>query len=156
MELILIRHGKAEDYHANGDSARELVTKGYEQAKAQALYLKNAKALPEIVLTSPYARARQTAETFCQTAGMPGPISHSWIACGMSPETALEELIGYDEFSRVAIVGHEPDISCTVSYLTGLPIGSLKIRKGSMTCIKISPPARGGILNYMIPAKINP
>ncbi len=150
-----MRHGKAEDFNSDGDAARQLVDKGYEQAKAQAACLKRAGALPEIVLTSPYARARQTAETFCEAAEMPGPIVHHWIGCGMAPETALQELLGYDEFARVAIVGHEPDISHMIAHLTGIPISALRIRKGSMTCIKISPPSKGGILNYMMPPKVN-
>ena len=154
MELILLRHGKAEDSNPNGDAARELVAKGYEQAKTQALRLQQADALPHIVLTSPYARARQTAETFCDAAGIPGPIVHYWIGCGMAPETALTELLGYDEFARVAIVGHEPDLSSLMAYLLKMPAGAIKFSKGTLACMRISPPSRGGILHYMIPPKL--
>jgi len=154
MELILLRHGKAEDSNPDGDIARELVKKGYEQSKTQALRLKQAGALPDIVLTSPYTRARQTAETFCEAADMPGPVVLGWIGCGMTPDTAMNELLGYDEFPRVAIVGHEPDISNMITFLLNMPSGSVKVRKGQITCIKISPPARGGILQYMAPPKL--
>ena len=36
MKLILLRHGKAEDSHADGDFSRALVEKGRKQARAAA------------------------------------------------------------------------------------------------------------------------
>ena len=154
MELILLRHGKAEDSHPDGGMARELTEKGHDQAIAQAARLKQADALPNLVLTSPYTRARQTAETFCAAAGIPGPIVHSWIGCGMAPETALEEILGYNEFPRIAIVGHEPDLSNLISHLLGARAGAIKVRKGSIACLKISPPSRGGVLQYLVPPSL--
>ena len=56
MDLILLRHGKAEDSNPKGDSARELVEKGRQQARRQAKLLKQAGLLPEIVITSPLVR----------------------------------------------------------------------------------------------------
>ena len=49
MELILLRHGKAENINLQGDSARELVGKGRLQARKAAAALKRAGLLPEIV-----------------------------------------------------------------------------------------------------------
>jgi phosphohistidine phosphatase len=109
MDLILIRHGKAEDTNPGGDRARELVAKGRQQAHRAAKLLKHADILPEIVLTSPLVRARQTADEFCETAGIPSPVIQNWLACGMHPESAMKELAGFLDFKRLAIVGHEPD-----------------------------------------------
>lgn len=154
MELILLRHGKAEDINIGGDFTRELVEKGRLQSRRAAQLLKAAQVLPEIVLTSPLIRARQTAEEFCNTAEIPGAVIQGWLACGMSPETALAELAAFRDFKRVAIVGHEPDFSQLISWILGSNGGSIIVKKGSITCLAINPPSRHGSLVYMIPPKL--
>lgn len=154
MDLILLRHGKAEDSNPQGDSARELVEKGTEQARRQAQLLKHAGQLPDIVLTSPLVRARQTAHEFCKTGDVPGEIIQGWLACGMNPETALKELAGFQEFKRVAIVGHEPDFSNLIEYILGVSGGAVNVKKGSIACLRINPPSRYGMLKYLIPPKL--
>lgn len=154
MELILLRHGKAEDNHAEGDGARELVEKGRMQARKAAKLLKTAKLLPDIVLTSPMMRARQTAEEFTNTAEMPGAVIQGWLACGMDPETALKELAGFREFKRVAIVGHEPDFSGLIQWLLGTAGGTVLVKKGAIACLRVNPPSRGGTLLYLVPPKL--
>ena len=76
MELILLRHGKAEDSHPQGDGTRALVDKGRKQARRAGRILKAAEGAPEIVLTSPLVRAVQTAEEFCRAAELPGRDLH--------------------------------------------------------------------------------
>lgn len=154
MDLILLRHGKAVDYHPQGDSARELVEKGRKQATKAAKLLKHAGILPHIVLTSPLIRARQTAETFCKAAGIPGPVIQSWLACGMKPETALRELAAYHDFESVAIVGHEPDFSGLIEWTLGVTGGCVDVKKGSLCRIRIDPPSRRGRLTFLIPPKL--
>ncbi len=154
MELILLRHGKAEDFHLNGDHDRELVEKGREQARRAARVLKSTKLLPEIVLTSPLVRARQTADEFCEASGVPGAAVQSWLACGMRPEIAMKELSTFHDFKRVMIVGHEPDFSGLIQWILGTTCGDVEIKKGSITCLSINPPSRQGSLLYLIPSKL--
>ena len=61
MHLLVMRHGKAEDSHPQGDAARRLVEVGREQSRRAARVLAHAQQLPDIVLTSPYERALRTA-----------------------------------------------------------------------------------------------
>jgi phosphohistidine phosphatase len=154
MELILLRHGKAENTHADGDFSRALVERGRQQARRAAELLKAADLLPEIVLSSPLIRARQTAEEFCDTAGMPGALVQGWLACGMSPELALAELVAFRDFKRIAIVGHEPDFSQLIEWILGSKNGVIDVKKGSLACLQISPPSRQGVLVYLIPPKL--
>jgi phosphohistidine phosphatase len=151
MNLILLRHGKAEDDHVDGDFSRALVEKGRKQSRRAAKLLKAAGVLPEIVLTSPLVRARQTAEEFCQTAGIPGATIQGWIACGMMPETAMAELVAFKDFKSVAIVGHEPDFSELLQWLLGASGGAIEVKKGAIASILINPPARRGTLAFLIP-----
>ena len=154
MELILLRHGKAENTHHDGDFSRALVERGREQSRRAARLLKAAGALPEIVLSSPLTRARQTAEEFCQTAGLPGAVIQGWLACGMSPELALAELAAFRDFKRIAIVGHEPDFSQLIEWVLGTKGGVIDVKKGTLACLEISPPSRHGVLVYLIPPRL--
>ncbi len=154
MDLILLRHGKAENTSPDGDFSRALVEKGREQARRAGKLLKSAGTLPDIVLTSPLLRARQTADEFCQAAGMPGPVIQGWLACGMAPDMAISELGAFRDFKRVAIVGHEPDFSRLIEWLLGTVGGSIEMRKGAIACVRIAPPSRHGSLAYLIPPKL--
>jgi len=154
MDLILLRHGKAEDFHRDGDAARALVEKGRLQARKAGKLLLRSKWRPEIVLTSPLVRARQTADEFCEAAELPGPVIQGWLACGMDPERALSELAGFGEFQRIAIVGHEPDFSNFIEWLLGVSGGSVLVKKGAMACLNIHPPARHATLRFLIPPKL--
>jgi phosphohistidine phosphatase len=154
VKLILLRHGKAADSHPEGDFSRPLVEKGREQARRAAKLLKAAGTLPDIVLTSPLIRARQTAEEFCQTAQIPGATIQGWLACGMNPENALKELTAFHDFKRVAIVGHEPDFSQLIQWILGANGGSIEVKKGTLACLEIHPPTRRGTLLYLIPPKL--
>lgn len=151
MNLILLRHGKAEDFHVDGDFSRALVEKGRKQARRAARLLQATGLLPDIVLTSPLVRARQTADEFCETAGIPGATIQSWIACGMHPETAMAELVAFHDFNSVAIVGHEPDFSELLEWLLGTSSGSIEVKKGSIACIQVNPPSQHGWLTCLIP-----
>ena len=153
MDLILLRHGKAEDFHSGGDGARELVEKGRQQARMAGKLLLRAKWLPDIVLTSPLTRARQTADEFCESAGIPGPLIQGWLACGMTPQQALSELAVFHDFKRVAIVGHEPDFSSLAEWILGTSGGCIEVKKGSLSCLRIFPPARHGTLAFLIPPR---
>ncbi len=156
MNLFLLRHGKAEDQNAitPDDFSRALVEKGHQQARNAARLLSASAMLPDIVLCSPLIRARETAESFTQAATMPGPVMQTWLACGMSPETALSELRGFTDFKNVLIVGHEPDFSHLVQYLLGSAADSVEIRKGSLTCLEVFPPSRNATLRFLIPFKL--
>lgn len=155
MQLILLRHGKAEDFSSSGggDFARTLLEKGMEQSRNAARALSAADFLPDLVLTSPVLRARQTAEEFCRAAGISEPIIQDWLACGMSPQTALSELRAFVETERVMIVGHEPDFSQLVQHALGAS-GSIEIRKGSLTCLEINPPSPRATLLFSFPQKL--
>lgn len=154
MDLILLRHGKAEDSHPGGDSARALVEKGRQQARRAAKVLQASDFLPEIVLTSPLVRARQTADEFSEASGVPGAVIQGWLGCGMHPETAMKELTAFHDFRRVCIVGHEPDFSGLIEWVLGCAGGEVDVKRASIACLQITPPSRHGILRFLIPQKL--
>ena len=103
MEFLLIRHGKAEAHgHPEGDAARGLIEKGHRQAERVGKFLVAHDLVPDLVLTSPLRRARETAEGFCTSAGIDPPVVQEWLHA-MYPENSLQELAVYSgTCSRVA------------------------------------------------------
>lgn len=157
MELLVIRHAKAEAHgHPGGDGARALVGKGVDQSRRIGRFLKRLDRRPDVVLTSPLTRARQTAEIFCEAAEMPGPVTQAWLACGMDPETAIRELVAFSDFERVAIVGHEPDLSSFIEWLLGCSGSSVEVKKACVSGLLVHPPAWHARLLYHIPPTMIP
>ncbi len=60
-KLILIRHGKATQEFMP-DKKRYLVEKGIKRTKKFALDLKDKEIFPDIIISSPAVRAKQTSE----------------------------------------------------------------------------------------------
>lgn len=155
MELILLRHGQAEDFDPAGDAARPLTEKGFQQSQRAGRVLRLLDTRPEVVLTSPRLRCVQTAEAFCDAADMPGPVIQAWINCGMSPATALSELSAFRDFGRVMLVGHEPDLSGLVEYLLGVAGGAaIEVKKGALVGLDMPLSGRGTTLRYLVPPKL--
>jgi phosphohistidine phosphatase len=148
MQLIILRHGKAEAKGHQKDFDRELVERGFEQARKAGKLLKATGHLPGIVLTSPLVRAKQTAETFCEAAEIDGPIVQPWLASGMHPETALSELKAFAEHRRVMIVGHEPDLSDLIAWICG---GTVDLPTGGVAALELIPPTPKGQLVFLVP-----
>lgn len=154
MELLLIRHGKAEG-HGGNDGERALVDKGWKQSRAVGEFLAANGLLPDLILTSPLVRARETAEGVSQGCGGPEVIAQPWLACGMRPEEALAELVAFKELGRVALVGHEPDFSGLAETLLGCGGGSVEVRKASVIWYgDVRPPRLMGRLRMLIPVEV--
>ena len=153
MELLLIRHGKAEAHgHPSGDGARDLVEKGEGQSRKVGRFLKREGLVPDLALTSPLVRAKRTAEIVCETAGVEGkPVVENWLSCGMRPEVALKELAAYKDTCRtVALFGHEPDFSGLVEHLIGADYGSVRVKKASVILLSVDLRSGQGLLHFNI------
>ena len=69
MEILFVRHATAEAAGRGGDAARKLTGKGVQEAKMLAGALKAMGVAPDKVLTSPLARAAQTAAILGERLG---------------------------------------------------------------------------------------
>ncbi|MBA2460278.1 MAG: histidine phosphatase family protein [Actinobacteria bacterium] len=104
MRLILVRHAHAAS--GDPDELRALSATGREQARALANRL--AAAGPELVLTSPLLRARETAAAIAKAADAGLRIDER-LAPGATAEDLLAAVEGTAE--TVVAVGHQPDCS---------------------------------------------
>lgn len=154
MLLYLLRHAEAEP-HCADDFSRRLTESGFKQARRVGCFMKEQCLRPDLILTSPVIRARETAEVVAKLLGKLETIEVPWAACGMSPEKALEELSAYGKFKSILLVGHEPDFSTLIASLlriAGAP--SIEIAKASLTGIDLPRLQSGsGTLRFLLPVK---
>jgi len=69
MILLLMRHGKAEQTHPQGDRFRSLSPLGRERNKAAAQFLKKKDLVPERVFVSPLTRSAESAQDLQKVLG---------------------------------------------------------------------------------------
>src|SRR6478752_6237252 len=113
MELLIWRHGKAEADSASGrDEDRELTPQGLKGVTAGARFLKKQAKVPEKIYSSPYVRARQTAETAQEELECPrGLVLFPPLESGAEPDDILKALSREKDLPEtLALVGHMPDL----------------------------------------------
>ena len=111
MRLILVRHAHADS--GDPDELRPLSARGREEARALAEEL--AADAPELVLTSPLLRARDTAAAIAKAADAELRVDDRLAAGATGILAALEGLTG-----TVVVVGHQPDCSEVALELGGV------------------------------------
>ncbi len=154
MRLYVLRHAEAES-HAVSDAERELTPRGLEQARTVGAYCQRHGLQPELILTSPFRRAVQTADLFATIFDLT-PQTVPFLASGMQTQTALTELRAYQRFGSLLIVGHQPDLGDLISALLGLPNGdNVSVGKASLTALEVGRLGSGGAtLKFSLPVKM--
>src|SRR3954452_21588911 len=116
VAIILVRHAEAED-RALGtpDPERTLVAAGRRAARATGRALAALKVDPECVVTSPYPRARETAEIIAEELGAPLADDAALLGVEAGDLAGLVKRHG----GELVLVGHEPDFSVLLHEVTG-------------------------------------
>jgi phosphohistidine phosphatase len=141
MDLYILRHGIAEETSASGlDRDRELTAEGREKSRRAGMALKKLGVKFDLVLSSPYPRAWETARLVAEEV-TGGKHLHKCeaLASGQARADAIAELRKTARtHSSVLAVGHEPDLSQIVSLLlSGSPRLSIHMRKGAICKLSI-------------------
>ncbi len=120
MQLLLFRHGIAEDAGPGvDDAARKLTDEGVKKTRLAARGLSKIIASPGVILASPLTRARQTARILHEVFDVE-PTECPALA-GHDLEAILRE-VGKQKHDVVILVGHEPTFSSLAeTLLTGQP-----------------------------------
>lgn len=122
MILYFLRHGLAEERETwNGDDAsRPLTDKGKKKLVSITEKLAGLDLDLDLILTSPYLRALQTAEIVAKGLHQPDDLQKD---SRLAPGFGLPELSAivqdHPDNQCIMFVGHEPDFSQTVSDLIG-------------------------------------
>ncbi len=124
-QLTLVRHAKAvQDPSFAADSERPLADRGRAEASLVGRFLAHADLAPDLIVTSPAVRARQTAELLAQGAEYRGPIV-SQEAIYLAGTADLLEVARAlpDDAAHVLLIGHNPGFEEFAAALLGATSG---------------------------------
>ena len=151
MELLVIRHGVAEEreeFAASGkdDSLRPLTKEGRWKMERGAKALRHALPSLNVIATSPYTRAAQTAKIVAAAYDDVDVERLDALTPDGRPQAFLTWLRGRESDDRVAAVGHEPHLGSLVYWLlTGEAIeGRISMKKGGACLLELDPKSRAG------------
>jgi len=157
-ELYLIRHGLAEERGDAwpDDSKRPLTDDGLSRMRKAARGLSRLGVSVDVVLSSPFVRARQTAEIVA--GGLdprPSLVNVDSLAPGGSYAAVIGDLDKQSRKTRIALVGHEPAIGELAARLIGSR-HPIEFKKGAVCRIDIDdlPPIGPGDLRWLLTPKI--
>jgi phosphohistidine phosphatase len=143
MNLVVVRHAIALDpgeYARDhpDDAGRPLTPEGERKMKRAARGLHTLVPELQLLATSPLTRARQTAEILAALYEPIAPLVVPVLAPGQPPAAVGRWLEHQRRYDTVAIVGHEPGLSRTVSWLLAGTEGSiLELKKGAACLLTI-------------------
>ncbi len=158
MQVLFIRHapaGKRSKHAAAGgnDSERPLTPAGRRKMKKAARGLSRLMRSPDVIATSPLARARQTARIVCDAFSGSRLIELAELSPGRSPHDLLDSLRGMGRTRVLALVGHEPSLSGCVDFLTTGGKGlRVELKKGACCLLEFNdkPAAAAGRLLWSL------
>jgi phosphohistidine phosphatase len=159
VEVYLLRHGVAEQRSATGrDADRRLTEDG--KTKLRKVLKRAAKhgVNPTLILSSPLARAMETAELAAQELKYGSEIVRTEaLSPNSSPTDIWKEIRAHRDEPSILLAGHEPLFSATVAWLLGSSRAMVEFRKGALVRIDLaslgSEPR--GVLQWMLTAKMS-
>ncbi len=162
MQLLVVRHAIAaqrSDWTRTGrpDDERPLTPRGRSRMKRNAVGI--ARAFPglDLIATSPFARATETAGLLAQAYARVETVVVASLASGGSRKQLASWLASRRRDERVAIVGHEPDLGELVAWLVaGRAATAFPMRKGGACLLEIPGATEGGAaeLRWFLPPSL--
>jgi phosphohistidine phosphatase len=149
MDLYLVRHaiaGVADPAEWPDDRDRPLTPKGVRRFEEAARGLGSIVSEVDVMLSSRFVRAWQTATLLTEEASWPSAVACEALESGHAPPEVLQALQTYVGSSSVALVGHEPNMGELASYLLTADTTHARIdfRKGGVARLAIDDSLRPG------------
>lgn len=114
MELHLVRHADAEP--GEPDELRRLTPAGRRASRELGERLARQGVRPDVILTSPLLRARETGEELAASLGASAE-PHDRLAPGATADDVRAAVAGRGQ--TVVVVGHQPDCGRVAAALGG-------------------------------------
>jgi phosphohistidine phosphatase len=141
MKLYVLRHAIAVKRGTDPglkDSDRMLTREGIRKLKLVIEAMRRLGISFDLILSSPYLRALQTAQLAAKGLGAKKKLE---LTDALKPESSFRELIEALQKrnpSSVVIVGHEPHLSGFISFLlSGKPGMSINFKKAGLCLLSI-------------------
>jgi phosphohistidine phosphatase len=158
MEIYVFRHGIAEvGKTGQDDSTRRLTPEGKQKLRRILLVARAAGVKPDVVLSSPYKRAVETAALAREFLKLNDPVIETRALTPMErPEKVWQEIRFHKDARQLMIVGHEPLLSAVICYLIGAPGARVDFKKGAICRIDLDTmgPHPAGSLVWLLTAKL--
>ena len=160
MQLYIVRHGIAidrEDPQCPPDPERFLTEEGTEKTKQVAKGVAEIASLPDLMISSPYVRAFQTAELFAKALEYPkDKIKKSdFLLPGAESLQLFRELSKDKDNSVVFLFGHAPHLDDLIATALSSKHHITALKKAGVALIELKrlvPPA--GELVWLSTAKL--
>ncbi len=155
MKIYFLRHGAAADpgEWKGNDYDRPLTDDGRERMAREAKAIRKLDLSLDAILTSPLARARETAEIVA--AALKGATVKADERLGGDFDiSGLEEILqDHADAKALMLVGHEPGMSGTIGRLVGE--ARIDLKKGGLACVELPDASTmTGELLSLIPPKV--
>lgn len=144
MNLFFLRHGVAVERDPKSfpdDSRRPLTLKGEDRMRLVCDALQALELSFDVILASPFLRARQTAEIVAGSLGLRRVLEFRE---ELAPAGDIPALLRYvnrisPRPENVLLVGHEPDLSQLLSTLiSGEPAAEIDLKKNGLAKIEVT------------------
>lgn len=142
MDLYIVRHGIAidrEDPKCPPDPERYLTEEGIEKAKQVAKGVSALGISADLIISSPYVRAMQTAEIFA------GALDYSkqkirrsdLLLPGSEPSMLFKELFKDKQSSSVFLFGHAPHLDEIIAAAFGVKHSVTSLKKAGVAALQL-------------------
>jgi phosphohistidine phosphatase len=137
MQLLIVRHAIAEDRlvfaaSKKRDDLRPLTDRGRERMTQAARGLHRLVPRLDLLATSPLVRAVQTAQILAREYACDQAVEVPCLAPGAGPGQVASWLGTCTGADTVALVGHEPDLSELIGWLSAGADGArIQFKKGA-------------------------
>ncbi len=158
MELYFLRHGLAGrhgDPKYKDDSLRPLTAQGREKMRRGARGMQALGLKFDALLSSPYLRARQTAEIVAQTY----KIKKLHLTDNLLPPASIGKLLKEahaicPKSGSILLVGHEPHLTEMISAVLKCSKAlAIDFKKGGLCSLTVTP--SGAVFNWLLtPAQL--
>jgi phosphohistidine phosphatase len=157
FHLYLVRHAIAEERGPAwpDDSQRPLTADGVKRWRREAAGLVVLDARPDLILTSPFTRARQTADVLAAAfPKKPKVVELAALQPGVKPREVVRALVPDGRIGSLALVGHEPGLGELAAWLVGFKTPP-EFKKGGVARIDVAilppPPGSGRLYSWLTP-----
>jgi len=160
MQLYIVRHGIAierEDPRCPPDPERYLTEEGVEKTEQVAKGVAALGATADLLLTSPYVRATQTAEIFASALDYAKQKIRrlDLLLPGAEPSLLFRELAREKQASSIFLFGHAPQLDDVIATALGSKRHLTALKKGGVALVelkRLSPPI--GVLVWLATPKL--
>jgi phosphohistidine phosphatase len=138
MNIYVLRHGIAAEPGATGikaDAERPLIPKGEQRLREAAAAMQKMGLSFDAIISSPYLRAKQTAEIVARILKLEKKLAISNdLIPGGNPQALIRQLNGLKPApENVLLVGHEPYLSRLIALLaSGDTTATIEMKKGGL------------------------